>query len=208
MQIMLTVETKLRESLPDSMFILNISPLLALWSPLSWLRCTHPHVTLSLLSSLFTHLLGRRILKDPKVVAHASHVPLDMTRASLIRVCILPSALPLSPSLILHLSPIPSPSDVRAAPCSSPPAHAALPLLSSSKVDVGNSGLRRDRNSRFSAECRGCSRSCVRACVCTSVTERIPAEPRASEAGLLKDDWRLREDEMQRFLTSMVRRAA
>lgn len=99
----------------------------------------------------------------------------------------------------------PRPSYVRAAPAF---PHTPAPLLSSSKVDVGSSGLRRDRNSRFSAECRGCTRSCVRACVCASVTERIPAEPRASEARLVKDDWGLREDEMQRFLTRMVRRAA
>lgn len=112
----------------------------------------------------------------------------------------------------------PSPVSVTLAHPSSRPSCAVLqpsrtrrapaPLLSSSKVDVGSSGLRRDRNSRFSAECRGCSRSCVRACVRASVTERIPAEPRASEARLLKDDWGLREDEMQRFLSSMVRRAA
>lgn len=156
------------------------------------------------------HLLRRHVLQDSKVVAHASHVPLDMTRASLIRVCILPSPLALSPSLILHLSPLPSP--ILRPSCAvlqpSRTRRAPAPLLSISKVDVGSSGLRRDRNSRFSAECRGCSRSCVRACVCASVTERIPAEPRASEARLLKDDWGLREDEMQRFLTSMVRRAA
>lgn len=160
------------------------------------------------------HLLRRRVLKDPKVVAHAPHVPLDMTRASLIRVRILSSPLLSSCSPLLLLSLLllsftclrsPRPSYVRTAPAL---PHTPAPLLSSSKVDVGSSGLRRDRNSRFSAECRGCTRSCVRACVCASVTERIPAEPRASEARLVKDDWGLREDEMQRFLTRMVRRAA
>lgn len=145
---------------------------------------------------------------DSEVVAHASRVPLDMTRASLIRVCILPSLLPLSSSSY--------PSPVSVALAILPPScavlqpsrtrRAASPVLSSSKVDVGSSRLRRYRNSRFSAECHGCSRSCLR--VCANVTERIPAEPRASGAGLLKDDWGLREDGMQRFLTSMVRRAA
>lgn len=108
-----------------------------------------------------------------RALAHASHVLLYGSYSS----CTLFLSL-FSPPLIIHLSLPPVPPYLQPR-CSSvlQPSCTLCALLSRPPRSTLSSRLQRDRNSRFTAECRRCSCSmCLLVCECVSITECIPVE--------------------------------